>query len=133
MSKAVQFAFALGLCGILFGLCACKNENPDIDERFIAAYVDMRVAEQMYGVTSPMTRLYRKATLKKYGYTRESFLAETDKILMNSDYWKPFQNRVVARLDSVLDPESFIKKKEEEAAKAKAKKEKVAPKPGEVK
>lgn len=132
MTGIRRFAFALGLCGILLVPCACKNENPNIDEKFIAAFVDMRVAEQMYGTTSPVTRMARNQTLKQYGYTRETFLAETNKILMDEDYWVPFQNRVVARLDSVLDPESFIKKKEEEAAKAKTQKKKT-PQPGEAK
>ena len=42
--------------------------------------------------------------------------------------WVPFQARVVDRVDSILDPESYVKRKEEEAAKAAAKKAKPAKK-----
>ncbi len=107
-------------------LVACRDENPTVNEKFIAAFVEMRVIEQTYGADSPMCRLARADVLKKYGYTRESFMAESKKILENPSYWNPFQNRVLDHIDSTLDPESYIQKKEAEA-KAKNKSKKQAP------
>jgi len=105
-------------------LVSCSDAEPTVDERFVDAFVDMRVVELVYGAESPMARLARRSVLEKYGYTRESFLEMSQKIQDDAHYWMPFQKRVVNRIDSILDPESFVKKKEEEAAKEAAKKAK---------
>ena len=105
-------------------LVSCTDAEPTVDERFVDAFVDMRVVEQIYGAESPMARVGRRSVLQKYGYTRESFLEMSQKIQDDAHYWMPFQKRVVNRVESILDPESFLKKKEEEAAKEAAKKAK---------
>lgn len=112
-------------------LVACRDENPTVNEKFVAAFVEMRVIEQTYGADSPMCRLARGEVLKKYGFTREAFQAEAQRILDDPSFWMPFQNRVVDRIDSTLDPEAYIKKKEEEAKAKKSKSKSKRPKPGE--
>lgn len=109
-------------------LVACKGETGSVDERFVDAFVEMRIADQMYGAEAPMARQARRAVLEKYGYTRESFLEASAKLQEDPSRWVPFQARVVDRVDSILDPESYVKRKEEEAAKAAAKKAKPAKK-----
>lgn len=88
----------------------------------MAAYVEMRAIEQAYGAESASARIVRRDILKKYGYTRETYLQMAERIRDDEFCWVPFQARVVDRIDSILDPEGFKKRKEEEAAKAKKKK-----------
>lgn len=114
------FRFVFAVAGLM--LFACANDNPQTDEKFVAAYVDMRVAEQMYGANSPMARMVRQEILGKYGYTRESYSQQAEILLKDDLRWVPFQRQVVDRIDSLLDPEGFVKKKEAAAAKAKKKK-----------
>lgn len=122
-----RFAFVLALAAAV-ALVACKGASGYVDERFVDAFVEMRVIDQMYGAEAPMARLGRRAVLEKYGYTRESFLEASAKLQEDDTRWVPFQARVVDRVDSILDPESYVKRKEEEAAKAAAKKAKPAKK-----
>ncbi|WP_290743512.1 hypothetical protein [Fibrobacter sp. UBA4309] len=117
--RTLAFAW---MSGLLLTLAACGGDAPSVDENFVETFVELRVAEQMYGTESPMARLARSKTLEKHGYTRETFLAVSDNILNDPHYWMPFQKRVTDRIDSVLNPEAYKKMKEEEAAKAAAKK-----------
>ncbi len=90
------------LCAVAFLLCACSDSASGADKRFVAAFVEMRVVEQLYGGDSPMGRLVRREVLKKYGYTREEFLKATDKLLEDEKRWMPFQLAVSERIDSLL-------------------------------
>ena len=100
--RTVFFAW---MSGLLLTLAAC-GDAPSVDENLVETFVELRVAEQMYGSETPMARLARSKTLEKHGYTRETFLAMTDNILADPHYWMPFQKRVTDRIDSVLDPEA---------------------------
>ena len=53
----------------VMALCACSDSAPKPDERLVAAYVEMRVAEQTYGDESSESRTARRDILKKYGVT----------------------------------------------------------------
>ncbi|MCQ2055625.1 MAG: hypothetical protein MJY82_10120 [Fibrobacter sp.] len=125
MFKVAQVIVVLVFVFQAFLLTACKDETIHIDENFVATFVEMRTVEQMYGSASPVTRLVRKEILEKHGYNRESFKKDADEILADPDKWVPFQTQVVARIDSILDPETYLKKKEEEAKAKNKKKSKV--------
>lgn len=99
-SFAFLFVMALSLGGLL-SLTGCETVSKP-DKKFVDAFVDMRVIELCYGVESPMTRLLRQETLRNYGYTREQYLAETERLLDNENAWVPFQKAVVERVDSLL-------------------------------
>lgn len=94
-----RFAF---FCVVALAFCACSDSAPKADERFVAAYVEMRAAEQLYGGETPTARLVRRKILNKYGYTREEFLKACDKVLENGAGWIPFQMAVSDRVDSLL-------------------------------
>ena len=83
-------------------LCACSDSAPKPDERLVAAYVEMRVAEQTYGGESSESRTARRDILKKYGYTREDFIKACDKVLDDEKRWISFQVAVSDRIDSLL-------------------------------
>jgi len=121
-TTAFRFVFALCFLPLGFTFVACSNEDPHIDQKFVNAYVEVRVAEQMYGAVSPMARMVRQETLRKYGYSKESFSQQADIILKDDLLWVPFQRQVVDRIDSLLDPEGFVKKKEAAVAAKKKKK-----------
>lgn len=98
-----SFLRRLFLFGVVaLALCACTDSAPKADKRLVAAYVEMRVAEQLYGGDSPMGRLVRRDVLKKYGYTREEFIKACDKILDDGKLWMGFQIAVSGRIDSLL-------------------------------
>ena len=83
-------------------LCACSDSAPKPDERLVAAYVEMRVAEQTYGGESSESRIVRRDILKKYGYTRDDFVKACDKVLDDEKRWISFQTAVAERVDSLL-------------------------------
>lgn len=89
-----------GVVALVF--CACMDSAPKADKRLVSAYVEMRVAEQLYGGESPMGRLVRRDVLKKYGYTREDFIKACDKVLDDEKSWMSFQVAVSDRIDSLL-------------------------------
>lgn len=96
---APSFAF-FALAGLAV-LCGCKNDAMP-DQRFVDAFVEIRIVESTYGPESPTARIVRQDVIKKFGYTREEFLAETDRILENEKVWVPFQKAVVERIDSLM-------------------------------
>lgn len=108
----------------MMALAGCKGGEGSVDSRLVDTFVEIRVSDQMYGSQSPAAGLARQEILKKHGYTRESFLAELDEIDQDRRLWLPFQKRVVDVLDSTLDPEGYIARKEEERKQAKAAKSK---------
>lgn len=93
------FSFILMLC--LACLLGCENKAK-VDPKFVDAFVELRVVELTYGVDAPAARILRQQTLKKMGFTREQFLAETEKILSDEKMWVEFQKAVVARVDTLM-------------------------------
>ena len=98
-SLLMRFAF---LCVVALAFCACSESGTKPDERLVAAFVEMRVAEQNFGGESPSARLIRQDVLKKYGYTREEFIKACDKVLDDERGWVAFQTAVSERIDSLL-------------------------------
>ena len=96
------YVIALVVGVVLLAFFIFSKTPEKTDERLVSAFVEMRVAEQLYGGDSPMGRLVRREVLKKYGYTREEFLKATDKVLDKGEDWMPFQMAVSERIDSLL-------------------------------
>ena len=99
---ALFAAFAVAVATAPAVLVGCGQDAPTPDNRFVSAYVEMRMVEQTYGGESPAARLARKTVLEKYGYDRESFAAACEKVLEDEYMWMPFQQAVVDRIDSLL-------------------------------
>jgi len=95
----LRFAF-FGV--VSFMLLACSDTPEKADERLVAAFVEMRVAEQVYGGETPFSRIARRDVLKKYGYSREDFIKSVDKVLNDEKRWLVFQVAVTERIDSLL-------------------------------
>ena len=94
----------------IFGLAAsfclqtgCEKKEPSVDTKFVNAYTEMLIAEQMYGKESPTARMKRKTILDQAGYTRDQFLRKANDILDDKDMWIPFQRAVISRLDTLIE------------------------------
>lgn len=94
-----------GLFLLLALLCsACENSGQPSD-KFIEAYIELRVATELHG-TTPSAGLARREILKKYGYTRESFNAEADRLRSDYNLWVEYERRVLERLDTLANAHS---------------------------
>lgn len=106
---APSFAFLqkrLGWAVVVSAVClafftGCEK-NAKVNSNFVDAFVELRIVDIAYGNDSPTARLVRQETLKKCGYTREQFLAETEKLLNDEKRWVAFQQAVVNRIDSLM-------------------------------
>lgn len=107
-ATAYRFAFAV-LAAFL--LAACSKEDIKPDMRLVEAFVEVRIIEQNYGAEAPAARLARQATLKKYGYTTETFTQACDAVLNDDAMWLPFERAVTERIDSLLGIPKPVKEK----------------------
>ena len=90
------------ICASVFVLAACGSKSAGVPESFINAYVELRCKTAQYGETHAEARVARIEILKKYGYTRESFNEMAETIRFDYKRWKPFQDAIVVKLDSLV-------------------------------
>ncbi len=69
----------------------------------MAAYADLRVASQEFGDATEEGRRARLQILAREGYTPASFDSARLALQASPDDWRPFQDAVMARLDSLRD------------------------------
>ena len=100
---AWRFLCILGLAAFTCLQAGCEKKVPSIDQKFVNAYTEMLIAEQIYGKDSPTAMLKRKLILDEAGYSREVFLKKANAILDNKDMWVPFQKAVIDRIDSLTE------------------------------
>lgn len=91
--------FCLGLLALLQ---AC-GEGPAYDARLVTAYADLRVASQEFGEATEEGRRARLQILAREGYTPASFDSARLALQADPELWRPFQDAVMARLDSLRD------------------------------
>ena len=109
-TRTTAFRFASALFAA-FLLAACSKEDIKPDMRLVEAFVEVRIIEQNYGAEAPAARLARQATLKKYGYTTETFTQACDAVLNDDAMWLPFERAVTERIDSLLGIPKPVKEK----------------------
>lgn len=85
---------------LLLLLVACERK-PEFDSKFVALYVDLRVASQEFGLITPEARRTRLQLMQRAGYTQEQVEATYQSIMADPDIWKEFQDQVTHRLDSL--------------------------------
>ena len=81
----------------------CDKKDPSVDQKFVNAYTELLIAEQMYGKDSPAARLRRKAVLDSVGYSREDVLKKARVVLDDRVMWVPFQKTDIDRLDTLAE------------------------------
>ncbi|MCQ2093158.1 MAG: hypothetical protein MJY85_10830 [Fibrobacter sp.] len=102
----------VALSFVVAALLGCSGEV-SVDQNYVDAFVELRVIDITFGAQSPASRIARQEVLKKHGYTLESFLAKTDKVLEDENMWVPFQKAVTVRIDEKIAELSNTPKVEE--------------------
>jgi len=109
-SKSVAWRTLLILAFVVC-LClqvGCDKKDPSVDPKFVNAYTELLIAEQMYGKDSPTARIKRKIILDSAGYSRDQFLKKANAILDDRDMWVPFQKAVIDRLDTLIEQNKTV-------------------------
>lgn len=88
----------IALSFVVAALLGCSGEV-SVDQNYVDTFVELRVIDITFGAQSPASRIARQDVLKKHGYTLESFLAKTDKVLADETMWVPFQKAVTVKID----------------------------------
>ncbi len=102
----------VALSFVVAALLGCSGEV-SVDQNYVDTFVELRVIDITFGAQSPASRIARQEVLKKHGYTLESFLAKTDKVLEDENMWVPFQKAVTVRIDEKIAELSNTPKVEE--------------------
>lgn len=110
--KAVRWRVALlpiAFCLII--LAACDAKNASVDSKFVDLFIEIRAMEQTLGTETPEARLARVNIIESYGFTLSSYEKAVDDLLEDSERWVPFQQAVVARIDTLLSNPGLLKTK----------------------
>lgn len=90
------------LLSLLGGVSSCERTDL-VEKEVVSLYVDLRIASEEYGNT-PDARIARQNLMRQAGFTEEQFRIKVQEVRSNPELWMKFQNDVVARLDSLRNP-----------------------------
>lgn len=92
----------LVLISLLGGVYSCERTDL-VEQEVVSLYVDLRIASEEYGNTTD-ARIARQNLMRQAGFSEEQFRVKVQEIRSNPELWMKFQNDVVARLDSLRNP-----------------------------
>ena len=101
IAKKVKGGQFVALSFVVAALLGCSSEV-SVDPNYGDTFVELRLVDITYGAQAPASRIARQDILKKHGYTLESYLAMTDKVLADETMWVPFQKAVTVRIDEKI-------------------------------
>lgn len=101
IAKKMRGGQFVALSFVVAALLGCSGEV-SVDQNYVDTFVELRLIDITFGAQAPASRIARQDILKKHGYTLESYLAQTDKMLADETMWVPFQKAVTARIDEKL-------------------------------
>lgn len=93
----ITFSFVLLL---LLSFAACSDKTVD-HEKFIDAYVDLRIAEDTITTGDKDIQQLKTEILKKHGMTDEQYKTAFDYYNDDPELWEQFYNKAIARVDSL--------------------------------
>lgn len=79
---------------------SCSDENVERD-KFINAYVDLRIAEDTIKSENDGIQKIKVRILKKYGLTEEQYSSTFEYYKENPEQWEQFYDKVIARVDTL--------------------------------
>jgi len=87
---------------VLFSLVfsSCSEKSAD-HEKFVNAYVDIRLAEDTIKSNNTNIQKVKAEILKKYGLTLENYKASFEYFNNNPELWEQFYDKAIARVDSL--------------------------------
>ncbi len=81
-------------------MVSCSDKDAD-HERFVDAYVDIRIAEDTLKNDSTDTGRLKAEILKRHGLTEEKYESAFKYFNENPELWEQFYNEAIARVDSL--------------------------------
>jgi hypothetical protein len=89
---------------ILFSLPAASCSEKEADhQRFVDAYVDLRIAQDTLKNDSTDILQLKAEILKKHGITEEKYESVFKYFNDNPELWEQFYDEAIARVDSLKD------------------------------
>ncbi len=83
-------------------LISCSDKEAD-HQRFVDAYVDLRIAQDTLKNDSTDIRQLKDEILKKHGLTEEEYGSAFEYFNDNPELWEKFYDEAIARVDSLRD------------------------------
>ncbi len=83
-----------------FSFTACSDKTVDHD-KFINAYVDMRIAEDTITTGDKDIQTLKSEILKKHRMTEEQYKTAFEYFNDNPELWEQFYDKAIARVDSL--------------------------------
>jgi tRNA/tmRNA/rRNA uracil-C5-methylase (TrmA/RlmC/RlmD family) len=83
-------------------LISCSDKEAD-HQRFVDAYVDLRIVQDTLKNDSTDIRQIKAEILKKHGLTEEGYESAFEYFNNNPELWEKFYDEAIARVDSLKD------------------------------
>ena len=90
------------LCTV-FAVSGCRSARYEPDPEFVDLYVDLKLVSTALQHDMAQAGEMRRAVLARHGMTPAEFHEHYMKLAGDPEAWRPFQERVVARLDAHHD------------------------------
>lgn len=87
------------LCAI-FVVAGCRSARYEPDPEFVDLYVDLKLVSTALQHDMAQAGEMRRAVLARHGMTPAEFHEHYMKLAGDPEAWRPFQERVVARLEA---------------------------------
>ncbi len=88
----------LVIFSLMFSSCSEKSAD---HEKFVNAYVDIRLAEDTVKSGNSNIQNVKAEILKKYGLTEEKYKSSFEYFNDNPELWEQFYDEAIARVDSL--------------------------------
>jgi hypothetical protein len=94
---AARPAFWLGTALLLIGGCQVSRYEPDA--KFVDLYADLKLVSTALNNDLEKAGETRRAVLARHGMTPAEFHEHYTRLASHPEAWRPFQERVIARID----------------------------------
>jgi hypothetical protein len=101
--------FGRKVCGgaalVTIGMClaGCQVSRYEPDAEFVDLYVDLKLVSSALYEDPEKAGEMRKAVLARHGMTSAEFHEHYSRLTAHPEAWRPFQERVIARMDVFLE------------------------------
>jgi hypothetical protein len=85
--------------GVLI-LCGCQSSRYEPDAKFIDLYADLKLVSTALSNDLDRAGEMRRAVLARHGMTPAEFHEHYTRLAGHPEAWRPFQERVIARMDA---------------------------------
>lgn len=89
--------------GSLLLLAACGEKNHEPNAKFVDLYADLKIASLALDDDFERAGEMRRVILAQHGMTATEFHEHFMRLAGRPEAWKPFQERVVARIEALQE------------------------------